>query len=75
MTWIASLFLPGKRTISLSIVACIIAVLLQADAQGIFNIAPMLKLTLNLGLSLVIPMIPIYLRKGIQNALNEKANG
>jgi len=73
MTWIASLFLPGKRTISLSIVACIIAVLLQADSQGIFHIAPLLKLSLSLVLSLVVPMIPIYLRKGIQSALNEKA--
>jgi hypothetical protein len=73
MTWIASLFLPGKRTISLSIVACIVAVLLQADAQGILHIAPMLKLSLSLVLSLVVPMIPIYLRKGIQDALNEKS--
>jgi hypothetical protein len=30
---------------------------------------------LNLGLTLALPMIPIYLRKGIQSALNEKANG
>jgi len=73
MTWIVSLFLPGKRTITLSIIACLIAVILQADAQELFSLAPMIKLALNLGLSLVIPMIPIYLRKGIQNALNEKS--
>ena len=73
MTWIASLFLPGKRTITLSIACALMAVLLQADAQGLFSIAPMLKLLLNLGLTLGLPMIPIYLRKGIQSAINEKA--
>jgi len=75
MTWIASLFLPGKRTITLSIFCAFIAVILQADAQGLFHLLPMLKLMLNLGLTLALPMIPIYLRKGIQSALNEKANG
>ncbi len=73
MTWIASLFLPGKRTITLSIACAIMAVILQADAQGLFNLVPMLKLLLNLGLTVALPMIPIYLRKGIQDALNEKS--
>jgi len=73
MTFLAGLFLPGKRTITLSIAAGLMAVLLQADAQGVFVIAPMLKLLLNLGLTLALPMIPIYLRKGIQNALNDSA--
>ena len=73
MTFLAGLFLPGKRTITLSVFCGIIAVILQADAQGILNLLPMLKLMLNLGLTLALPMIPIYLRKGIQNALNETA--
>ena len=73
MTFIAGLFLPGKRTITLSVVAGILAVLLQADAQGVFTMAPMIKLMLNLGLTLALPLIPIYLRKGIQTALNETA--
>ena len=73
MTWIASLFLPGKRTITLSIACALMAVILQADTQGSFDLAPMLKFLLNLGLTLALPMIPIYLRKGIQSALNEKA--
>jgi len=73
MTFLASLFLPGKRTITLSIFCGIIGVLLQADAQGLFVIAPIIKLMLNLGLTLALPMIPIYLRKGIQSALNEGA--
>jgi hypothetical protein len=75
MTWIAGLFLPGKRTITLSIFCALIGVLIQADTQGILHLAPMIKLILNLGLTLALPMIPIYLRKGIQSALNEKANG
>ena len=70
---IAGLFVPGKRTITLSVVAGILAVLIQADAQGILSLAPMIKLVFNLGLTLVLPMIPIYLRKGIQNALNGEA--
>jgi len=73
MTFLAGLFLPGKRTITLSVFCGIIAVILQADAQGILNLLPMLKLMLNLGLTLALPMIPIYLRKGIQTALNETA--
>ena len=75
MTFLAGLFLPGKRTITLSIFCALIAVILQADAQGLFDLLPMLKLMLNLGLTLALPMIPIYLRKGIQSALNEKSNG
>ena len=73
MTWIASLFLPGKRTITLSIACALMAVILQADTQGLFDLSPRLQLLLNLGLTLALPMIPIYLRKGIQSALNEKA--
>ena len=75
MIWITSLFLPGKRTITLSVFCALVAVILQADAQGILSLLPMFKLVLNLGLALALPLIPIYLRKGIQSALNEKANG
>ena len=75
MTWLAGLFLPGKRTITLSIFCALIAVILQADAQGLLNLLPMFKLILNLGLTLALPMIPIYLMKGIQSALNEKSTG
>lgn len=73
MNFITGLFLPGKRTVTLSIFCGIVAVILQADAQGLFTLLPMLKLMLNLGLTLALPMIPIYLRKGIQSALNETA--
>jgi hypothetical protein len=73
MNWILGLFVPGKRTITLSVIAGLIAVLLQADAEGFIHLIPMLKLTLNLGLTVTLPLIPIYLRKGIQNSLNETA--
>lgn len=73
MTFLTGLFLPGKRTYTLSAIAGLIAVLLQADAQGLFSLAPILKIGLNLGLSLVLPLIPIYMRKGIQSALNKGA--
>ncbi len=73
MTWIASLFLPGKRTISLSIFCGFCAVLMQADAQGLFTLAPMLKIIVSMAFSLALPFIPVYLRKGYQSALNEKA--
>jgi hypothetical protein len=73
MSFLATLWLPGKRTFTLSIVAAMLAVLIQADTQGMISLAPMIRLTFNMGLALVLPMIPIYLRKGINNALNDGA--
>jgi hypothetical protein len=73
MSFLTGLFLPGKRTFTLSIVAGILAVLIQADTQGVLTLSPMIRLMFNMGLALVIPMIPIYLRKGINNALNDGA--
>jgi len=59
------LFLPGKRTYILSILAMIMAVLLQADSHGIFTLAPMLRLMIMMILTIIVPMLPIYLRKAI----------
>ena len=75
MIWITSLFLPGKRTITLSIFCGILAVIIQADAEGMLHLAPMLAITIKMLFTLALPFIPVYLRKGYQNALNEKANG
>ena len=75
MTFLAGLFLPGKRTITLSIFCGILAVIMQADSQGLLHLAPMLKISVNMLFSLAIPFVPVYLRKAYQNALNEKANG
>ncbi len=66
------LLLKGKRTIILSVVAGLVAVLLQADYQGIFSLSPLLKLIMQLGLTVLLPMIPIYLRKGIDDAFKKR---
>ena len=65
------LWIKGQRTIVLSVVAGLIAVLLQADYQGIFSLSPLLKLLMQFGLTVLMPLIPIYLRKGIDNALTK----
>ena len=64
--FLAKLFLPGNRTYTLSMLALVIALLLQADAQEIFTLAPMLKLTLTMALTLIVPLVPIYIRKAIK---------
>lgn len=65
-------FAPGKRTITLSILSGIVAILLQADYQGVFHLMPMLKLVLQFGLTIMLPLIPVYLRKGIESSLRRK---
>jgi len=73
MGFLTSLFLPGKRTITLSVIAGILGVLLQADAQGILTLTPLIKLIFQLGLTMTLPLIPVFLRKGIENSLNKGA--
>ncbi len=58
-------FKPGTRTYILSGVALACALLLQAHAQGVLALAPMIKLTLVLILTAVTPLVPIYIRKAI----------
>ena len=60
-----SLFKPGTRTYFLSGLALLCAVLLQAHAQGIFELAPMIKLIVTLTLTIVAPLVPVYIRKAI----------
>jgi len=60
-----SLFKPGTRTYILSAVALLCAVLLQAHTQGIMELAPMMKLILTLTLTIVAPLVPVYIRKAI----------
>lgn len=71
MTWILGLFVPGKRTVTFSIIAGLLAVIMQADTQGVLTLSPMIRLMVDLAFTLVIPLIPIYLRKGMQDALNK----
>ncbi len=65
--FLAKLFLPGSRTYTLSVAALLVALLLQGDAQGVFNLAPMLKLTLTMVLTIIVPLVPVYIRKAIQS--------
>lgn len=58
-------FKPGMRTYILSGVALVSALLLQAHAQGVLALAPMLKLTLAFILTVVAPLLPVFIRKAI----------
>jgi len=66
------IWIKGQRTIILSVVAGLVAVLLQADYQGVLSLSPLLKLIMQLGLTVLLPMIPIYLRKGINDAFDSR---
>lgn len=59
------LFTAGSRTYTLSVVALICALLIQADSQGIFELAPMLRLVLTMALTIIAPMLPVFIRKAI----------
>ena len=61
-----SLFKPGKRTYTLSAIALMCALLLQGDAQAVFTLAPMFKITASFVLTLTLPLIPVYSRKAIE---------
>ena len=58
-------FKPGMRAYVLAGVALVSALLLQANAQGVLAMAPMLKLTLAFILTVVAPLLPVYIRKAI----------
>ena len=61
-----SFFKPGTRTYILSAVALVSALLLQAHAQGVLALAPLVKLTLAFILTVVAPLIPVFIRKAIK---------
>ena len=65
-------WLPGSRTYILAVLALVMALLLQAGAQGLITLAPMLEMGLTLGLTLVVPLVPIYIRKAITNMERSK---
>lgn len=58
-------FKPGTRTYILAGVALTSALLLQANAHGVLVLAPMIKLTLAFILTVVTPLVPVYIRKAI----------
>ena len=73
MSLIALMWSPGRRTITLSVIAGVLAVLIQADSQGIIPLAPMLKIVISLLFTIVTPMIPIYIRKALTSGLEAGA--
>ncbi|MCK4577808.1 MAG: hypothetical protein KAU50_03390 [Candidatus Marinimicrobia bacterium] len=66
------LFKPGNRTYILSALSLIIAVLLQGDAQGVYTLAPLLRITLTMALTIMLPLVPVFIRKAIA-AMTPKA--
>ena len=58
-------FKPGTRTYILAGVALVSALLLQANAQGVLVLAPMIKLTLAFILTVVTPLVPVFIRKAL----------
>lgn len=59
------IFKPGTRTYILSVIALVCGLLLQAHAQGILELAPFVKLTLTFILTVVLPLVPVAIRKAI----------
>jgi len=59
------LFLPGNRTYTLSVAALILALLVQGDSQGFIELAPILKMACTMLLTIIVPMVPIFIRKAL----------
>jgi Na+/H+-dicarboxylate symporter len=66
------IFKPGTRTYILSAIALVSGLLLQAHAQGVLELAPLVKLTLTFILTVVLPLVPVAIRKAIA-AMNAEA--
>ncbi|MFC1619834.1 hypothetical protein ACFL45_07800 [Candidatus Neomarinimicrobiota bacterium] len=66
------IFKPGTRTYILSGIALVSGLLLQAHAQGVLELAPLVKLTLTFILTVVLPLVPVAIRKAIA-AMNAEA--
>ena len=69
-----TLFKPGSRTYILSIAAMGCALLLQAHTQGMITLNPLIKVSITFGLTVMMPMIPVFLRKAIDNLKQESAS-
>ena len=63
-------FMPGNRTVTLSIIGLALAFILQMDAQSVFELAPMLEGAIKLALTIIVPLVPIFIRKAINNTKN-----
>lgn len=61
--------LVGYRTYIVSALCGILAILIQADTQNVINLSPLIKLFFEFGLVIMLPFIPVFLRKGINDVL------
>lgn len=62
---LAKLIKPGNRTYTLSAVVLLCAILLQANAEEIIHLAPILKLIVTMILTLTAPLVPVFIRKAL----------
>ena len=65
------LFKPGSRTYILSGLALLCALILQAESQGVLELAPLLKITLTFALTVILPLVPVFIRKAIAQMRSE----
>lgn len=62
---LAKLIKPGNRTYTLSAVVLLCAILLQANAEEIIHLAPILRLIVTMILTLTAPLVPVFIRKAL----------
>jgi hypothetical protein len=64
----------GYRTYLLSFLVLAAAVVLQGHAQGFYTLGPRTRVTLMYALTILVPLVPVYLRKAITNLDTRKPN-
>ncbi len=65
---------PGYRTYLLSILVLATAVVLQGHAQGFYTLDSRTRVALMYALTILAPLVPVYLRKAIANLDTGKPN-
>ena len=64
----------GYRTYLLSFLVLAAAVVLQGHAQGFYTLDPRSRVILMYALTILAPLVPVYLRKAIANLDSRKPN-
>ena len=64
----------GYRTYLLSFLVLAVALVLQGHAQGLYTLDPRGRVALMYVLTIVAPLVPVYLRKAIANLDTRKPN-
>ncbi len=60
-------FKTGYRTYLSSFLVLATAVVLQGHAQGLYTLDPHTRVILMYALTILVPLVPVYLRKAIAN--------